>query len=117
MVWFDVDVFRRCVVVDLHDYSHRTAILAARQKIREAYEHGFRYVRLIHGGANLRQKGDGASIKFALRSMARSGELDRWIEGKDSKNHRIKDGSIVLALRMNPQPVDKEWKEMPGCEY
>lgn len=116
MAGFEVDIFKRCVEVDLHGYSRRTALVAARQKIKEAYEHGFMYVRLIHGAANI-NKNDGGSIKFALRSMLRSGELDRWVLEKDSKNHKIRDESIIIALMKNPAPVDKEWNDMPMDEY
>ncbi len=117
MARYDVDIFNRCIKVDLHGYSHRTAHIIAREKIKEAYEHGFRYIWLIHGAANIRHKEDGGSIKFALRSMLKSGELARWVEDRDSKNHKISDGSIVLALRKNPAPVDGEWKDMPIDEY
>ncbi len=117
MAWFEVDIFNRCIEVDLHDYSRRTALLAAREKIKEAYEHGFRYIRLIHGAADVKHKEDGGGIKFALRAMLKSNEFDKWVEGIDSKNHKIKDESIILALRKNPAPVDKEWKEMPLYEY
>lgn len=64
MAWFSVDIFRKALRPD--GYSCRIAFLAAREKIKEAYEHGFRYVR---------HKEDGSSIKFALRDMLRSGEL------------------------------------------
>lgn len=117
MAWFDVDIFKSCVVVDLHDYSHKTALTAARQKIKEAYEHGFRYIRLIHGSSNIRNKNDGGSIKFALRSMLKSRELAGWVLDLDSGKQRVRDESIILALRPNPSPVDKEWNEMPGYEY
>lgn len=117
MAWFQVDIFKKYVEVDLHDYSHRTAILVAREKIKEAYEHGFRHIKFIHGGAGIRRKEDGGSIKFALRSMLKSGELAKWIEGKDSKNHRIRDDSIIFALRINDTPIDMDWKEMPVNEY
>jgi hypothetical protein len=117
MAWFEVDIFRKCVEVDLHCYSHRTALIAAREKIQEAYEHGFRHVRLIHGSTNIRNNGDGGSIKFTLRSMLKSGALEKWVEEKDSKNHRIRDESIILAIRRNPAPVNQEWKELPLDEY
>jgi hypothetical protein len=56
--------------------------MVAREKIKEAYEHGFRCIRLIHGAANVRHKEDGGSIKFALRSMLKSGELaSGWRRG------------------------------------
>lgn len=117
MAWFEVDMFNRCVKVDLHGYSHMTALWISREKIKEAYEHGYRYVRLIHGAVNIRTKGDGGSIKFALREMVRRGEFDTWAEEKSSKDHTVTDGSIILAIRKNPAPVDREWKEMPGDEY
>ncbi|MCZ7403537.1 MAG: Smr/MutS family protein [Candidatus Methanoperedens sp.] len=117
MAWFEVDIFNRCVEVDLHDYSRLTAIQVAREKIKEAYEHGFRNVRLIHGSSNIRHKEDGGSIQFALSSMLNNGGLNNWVEEKGSKNHRIKDESMILALRKNPMPVDGEWKEMPMSEY
>jgi len=117
MAWFSVDIFRKCVEVDLHGYSNRTALLAARGKIKEAYEHGFRYVRLIHGAAGVRHKEDGGSIKFALRAMLKSGELAGWAQERDSKNHKLRDESVILALHKNPAPADREWKEMPLEEY
>lgn len=52
MAWFEIDIYRKCVEVDLHDYSHRFA-----------------------------------------------------------------GGSLLIALRPNPAPVDGEWKEMPVFEY
>ncbi len=117
MAWFDVDIFKKCVEVDLHDYSHRTAILVAREKIKEAYEHGFRYIRLIHGAAGIRSKEDGGSIKFALHSMLKRGELDKWVQEKSSGSHGIRDESMILALRKNPAPVNTDWKDMPRDEF
>lgn len=67
MAGFEVDIFRKCVEVDLHGYSRNTALAVAREKIKEAYEHGFRYVKLIHGAANIRHENDGGSSKFALQ--------------------------------------------------
>ncbi len=117
MAWFEVDIFSKCVEVDLHDYSHMTAIQAAREKIKEAYEYGFRFIRLIHGSTNIMNKKDGGSIKFALRSMLKSGGFNKWVEDSGSKNHRLKEESMILALRKNPKPVDGEWKEMPRDDY
>jgi hypothetical protein len=39
------------------------------------------------------------------------------VEERDSKNHKISDGSMVLALRKTPSPLDGEWKEMPIDEF
>ena len=117
MARFDVDIFSRCVEVDLHGYSRMTAIQVSREKIKEAYEHGFMYVRLIHGASNIRHKDDGGSIKFALRSMLNSGGLNNWVEENGSKNHRLRDESVILALRKNPKPLDGEWKDMPMDDY
>ncbi len=116
MAWFEVDIYRKCVEVDLHDYSHRTAIAASREKIKEAYEHGFKYIRLIHGAADIKDKRDGGSIKFALHAILKRGELDRWVD-RGSKDHGFEGVSLLLALRHNPAPVDGEWKEMPVYEY
>ncbi len=116
MAWFEVDIYKKCVEVDLHDYSCWTAIAVSREKIKEAFEHGFKYIRLIHGGADMRDKRDGGSIKFALRAILKRGELDRWVD-KTSNNNRVEGGSLLLALRHNPVPVDGEWKEMPVYEY
>lgn len=114
MARFEVDIFRKCVEVDLHNYSTGTALIAAREKIKEAYGHGFRYVRFIHGAVNITHKNDGGSIKFRLRAMSKSGELDTWI---DKNGSRVRDESLILELRKNPAPVDREWKEMPLEEY
>jgi hypothetical protein len=117
MAWFEVDIFESTVIVDLHDYSLKTAIIVVREKIKEAYEHGFRNIRFIHGATHIKEKTDGGSIKFALHSMFKRGEFAKWIQDKDSGNHKVLDGSITFALRKNPAPVDSEWKELPMREY
>ena len=114
MAWFEVDIFRKCVEVDLHNYSTATALITAREKIREAYEHGFRHVKFIHGAANIQDNTGGGSIKFALRTMLNKGELDKWI---DRKGSRVGDGYLVLELRKNPAYGDRAWKEMPPEDY
>ena len=116
MAWFEVDIFNKCIEVDLHDYTHSTAIVVSREKIKEAYDHGFKFIRLIHGATHIREKNAGGSIKFALRAMLKRGELDRWVD-RGSKNHRFDGGYMLLALRPNPAPVDSDWKEMPVYEY
>ena len=117
MAWFEVDIFKKCVEVDLHGYTHMTAIWVMNEKIKEAYEHGFKHVKLIHGAAYIMKLECCGSIKFALREKLRKGELGRWIEEKGSKNHEVNDGYIILALRKNPVPVDSGWKEIPADEY
>jgi hypothetical protein len=114
MAWFEVDIFNKSIEVDLHNYSTRTALAVAREKINEAYEHGFRHVKLIHGAPGIKNKNDGGSIKFELRSMLRRGELDKWIEKEGSES---RDESLILELRKNPAPVEGEWKEMPPGDY
>ena len=116
MAWFEVDIFKKCIEVDLHDYSHMTAIRVSREKIKEAYDHGFKNIRLIHGAADIANKKEGGSIKFALRTILKRGELDRWVD-KGSRNNRFDRGSMLLFLRPNPAPVDKDWEEMPAYEY
>jgi len=114
MAWFEVDIFKRCVEVDLHSYSTRTALMVAREKIKEAYEHGFRHVKLIHGAANIKGKNEGGSIKFALRTMLKSGELNKWINKNSS---RIREESLILEIGKNSAPTEREWKEMPLEDY
>lgn len=80
MAWFEVDIFKKCIIIDLHGYTYRTAMKEAKGKIKEAYEHGFRHIRLIHGASGIKQKTDGGNIKFALRSMLKKHELDSWVE-------------------------------------
>ena len=88
--------------------------MAAREKIKEAYEHGFRYVKLIHGATNITNMNEGGSIKFALRTMLKSGELDKWI---DKNGSRVRDESLILEIRKNSAAEEREWKEMPLEEY
>lgn len=116
MAWFEVDIYNKSIEVDLHDYSHMTAIAISREKIKEAYDHGYKFIKLIHGATNIRDKNEGGSIKFALRAMLKRGELDRWVDRK-SKNCRLDGGCLLLALRSNSAPVDSDWNEMPFHEY
>lgn len=114
MAWFEVDIFNKSIEVDLHNYSTGTALAAAREKVKEAYEHGFRHVKLIHGASGIKNKNDSGSIKFTLRSMLKRNELDKWIDKEGSES---RDESLMLVLRKNPAPVDGEWKEMPVEDY
>ena len=114
MACFEVDIFEKCVTVDLHKYSHRTALIVAREKIKEAYGHGFRYVKLIHGAADIIKKNDAGGIKFVLHSILKRGELDKWV---DKKECQFREGELILRLRKNPAPVDGDWKELPLEEY
>lgn len=117
MAWFEVDIFNKSVDVDLHEYTHTTALVLAREKVREAYEHGYKTIRLIHGAANARGRDGGGSIKFALRDMLNRGEFNAWAHDRNSGGHKVGGASIVLALRKNPAPVDKGWTEMPMGDY
>jgi hypothetical protein len=45
MAWFDVDIFESMVNVDMNEYSRETALIVVREKIKEAYEHGFMHIR------------------------------------------------------------------------
>lgn len=114
MTWFEVDIFNKNVEVDLHNYSHSMALATACEKIKEAYEHGFKQVKLIHGAAEIKNKNDGRSIKFALRSMIKRGALDKWINRTDSE---FSDGYLILKLRKNTAPIDGDWNEMPFPDY
>ncbi|HMB45068.1 MAG TPA: hypothetical protein VKL21_04530 [Candidatus Methanoperedens sp.] len=114
MAGFEVDIFKKCVEVDLHKYSISTALIAAREKIKEAYGHGFRYIRLIHGAANITSKNERKSIKFSLRIKLKSGEFDKWV---DKKGSVFRDESLILEIRKNSAPLNREWNEMPLEEY
>jgi hypothetical protein len=114
MAGFEVDIFKKCVMVDLHNYSIRTALIAAREKIKEAYEHGFRHIRLIHGAVNIMSKNERKTIKYSLRTMLKSGEFDKWI---DSKGSVFRDESLILEIRKNSAPLNREWNEMPLEDY
>lgn len=114
MAGFEVDIFKKCVMVDLHNYSIRTALIAAREKIKEAYEHGFRHIRLIHGAANIVSKNEHKTIKYSLRTMLKSGEFDRWVDRKGSV---FRDESLILEIRKNSASLNREWNEMPLEDY
>ena len=116
MAWFEVDIYNKSIQGDLHDYTHITAIAVSREKIKESYDHGFKFIRLIHGATHIRDKNTGGSIKFALRTMLKRGELDRWVD-RGSKNNKFDGGYLFLSLRPNPAPVESDWKEMPVYEY
>ncbi|PWB55461.1 MAG: hypothetical protein C3F06_02565 [Candidatus Methanoperedenaceae archaeon] len=114
MAGFEVDIFKKCVEVDLHNYSIMTALIAAREKIKEAYEHGFRYIRLIHGAANIGSKNERRTIKYSLRTVLKNGEFDKWI---DKNGSTFRDESLILEIRKNSAPLNREWNEMPLEDY
>ena len=114
MAWFEVDIFKKCVEVDLHNYSIKTALIAAGEKIKEAYEHGFRHIRLIHGAANIVSRNERRTIKYLLRTMLKNGEFDKWV---DKKGSVFRDESLILEIRKNSAPLNMEWNEMPLEDY
>jgi hypothetical protein len=71
-------------------------------------------VRLIHGAADITKKINGGSIKFALHSILKRGELDKWV---DKKKCEFREGELILSLKKNPAPLDGDWKEIPLEEY
>jgi DNA-nicking Smr family endonuclease len=91
MARFEVDIFEKCVTVDLHKYSHRTALIVAREKIREAYGHGFRHVKLIHGAADITKKNDGGSINGWTKKNVSSGKVHLY---SGSRKTRCLQGGI-----------------------
>lgn len=110
----EVDIYRKKVDVDLHKYSARTAAIIVREKAREAFEHGFRHVRFIHGAGDIKNKNDGGSIKFALRSMIKNGGLDNYII---KNNSVLNNDFVVLEIKKNPAPLEKEWEELPLPDF
>ncbi|HIH45150.1 MAG TPA: hypothetical protein HA257_08815 [Candidatus Methanoperedenaceae archaeon] len=116
MASLEVDIFSRRITVDLHGYATGTAISVAREKIWEAYEHGFRHVRLIHGNTGHGAGGTG-TIRSALLELLNSGGLGRWAMDRECENHRFRDTYMDIALRPNPVPGDADWTDMPLTDY
>lgn len=114
MAWQEVDIYKKYVDVDLHGYSTRTAVIIVREKTREAFEHGFRHVRFIHGAGEIRNRKDGGSIKFTLRSMINNGGLDHYIV---RRNSIFNNDSVILEIKKNPEPVERDWNELPLSEF
>jgi hypothetical protein len=97
---------------DLHGFDVMTAIELAVTRAREGWENGYDEVELVHGAADVREPvEDGRGrIKWGLRELVDSGQLDRWVSRERSWP---KAGSLVLALKRNPHPRPERWSVAP----
>jgi hypothetical protein len=92
--------------------------------VEAAYAHGFRYVEFVHGATDVvargtpgysgrRVEGRG-QIKDILRRRLYRGAWRRWVADIRDGVHVISEGSMLLALRDNPEP-DRQarWPVIP----
>jgi len=104
----------RVYQLDLHGYNVLTACDLALQFTREAYANGYATLELVHGARDVQDAvgpGEGrGGIKWELRRMFEQGQFDPFSRRQDS---HLMDGSIVLALRNNPQPRAERWPAKP----
>jgi hypothetical protein len=107
----------RKATIDLHGHDVRTAVRLALTRVGEAYNNGYESIELIHGAGDVGEpveEGRGR-IKWELRRLAAGGAFDRFA---DPDRTWLKDGSIVLILRRNPQARRNAWAaEPPRTHY
>ena len=106
---------RRAYRLDLHGFDVLTACDTALLFTREAYANGYHQIELVHGARDVVEpvqggEGQRGGIKWELRRMLDHGQFDAFCRRQDS--HAM-EGSIVLALRANPQPRSERWPAMP----
>ena len=97
---------------DLHGFDAMTAIDFAITLAKEGWENGYDEIELVHGAADVQhpvENGRGR-IKWGLRELLDSGQLDHWINREGSWPRA---GSLVLALRRNPRPRPERWSAAP----
>jgi hypothetical protein len=118
-----IDHEQRHVEVDLHGYGLSQARRVAREKVREAWENGFRRITLVHGGAAAVRPGAAWSqrygvIKWQLRGLFRRGRWRQYLVHGGSRKHRLDEGAMRLAVRPNPEPrTEPRWSPLPGASF
>jgi hypothetical protein len=105
---------RRAYRLDLHGYDVVTACDLALHFTREAYANGYQTIELVHGARDVSEPVQGGQgrggIKWELRGMFDRGQFDPFCRRQDS---HLMEGSMMLALRANPQPRSERWPQMP----
>lgn len=121
MAWIEFDYDRDVVQVDLHGYSVETALEVARSVIAEAYENGFRYVRLIHGYNTSRSRTypyGKPTIKEELLRLLDEGAFSRHAYSRKSGQHQRQAGAITIAILPNTSPnTSPIWTALPQSDY
>jgi hypothetical protein len=111
----------RLVEVDLHGYSVETALELARTAVAEAYENGFRFVRLVHGRSTSQPSSypcQAPTIKEELLRFLDEGAFARYAYTRRSGRHKRRPSSLTLALRPNPSPNQTPiWTSLPERDY
>lgn len=97
MVRLDDDGQR--ITLDLHGAAVGRAVEIAEATIVEAARHGRQTVRIVHG-ASTAERGEGRTIRSALREAVEAGDFDRHVT-----TYVFDDGSMLLGLAPSPRPV------------
>jgi hypothetical protein len=99
-------------IEDLHGFDVLSALRFARTRVREAYDNGWDEIEFQHGAADVREHvTDGRGrIKWALRDLLESGQLDPWASRGESWPRA---SSLVVTLRRNPRPRREAWSPAP----
>jgi hypothetical protein len=100
--------------MDWHQYSVDQVETWADRIVQAAWEHGYSQVEFVHGAADVNTRGSlgwgGAeaagrgTIKQILRKRLYGNRWHRWAHERRDGLHRIHEGSMLIALRENPEP-------------
>ncbi len=108
---------------DLHGYSTDTALMAAQNWVREAWEHGLDSVEFVHGSRTVTMPTLGSdpsvgSIKWAMRDSLRNGNFRPYAKLGRSGEHRLGADTITIALEQCPDPDPHGiWTAPPPIEF
>lgn len=95
--------------VDLRGYTIGEAEEIADQKVREAWENGYKRITLIHGCSYVRHHKTATilaqgGVKWTLRSRLAQGCWDQYVFPRRSKRHDVNEWCMTLGVRPNPNP-------------
>ena len=116
------------VKVDWHRYAPDQVALWADKVLQAAYDHGCTTVEFVHGAPDVAARGTpgwaggGAQgrgqVKELLRRRLYGGRWRRWAKEVRSGEHRILEGTMVIAMRENPKPNRRaRWPLVPPPAY
>jgi hypothetical protein len=113
----------RTLFLDLHGYSTYTATDLFRKTIEHAFNHGFEFVIVSHGGADIVNVAQAHNlhrgfIKFLIRKEIDDPTLRQYVYCRSSNRHSWNESQSKIAIKHNRSPkTEDNWFSCPPLDF